>query len=1132
MKKSLMGSRQFAPLFWTQFLSAFNDNFLKNALVLVILFRMSEGSSLLVTAAGGIFILPFLLLSAMGGQIADRNDKALIARKLKLAEAGAAVVAVTGMYGQSLPLLFVALFLFGVVSALFSPIKYGLLPDQLDGEDLPAANAWVEAGTFIAILGGTLSAGILFSQDNANLAFIPLMLVLAGGCYWVSRYIPSVEAADPDLIVEKNIFLSTYGVIKDLYDDKRLFKVAMMNSWFWFAGSIVMAILPVLVKDILGGGELAVTLFLTVFAVSIGIGSMTAAWLSAGRVNLLPSIIGVGLIVVFAFDLSVGLSGISGYSQTDSLMEFVFRDGAFNVMIDFAGLAIGGAFLVVPTFTALQTWSKRENRARMIAANNAVGAGIMVFGALGLACLQAMGATVPVIMSVLAAVNVLALVVMARKSPTNLFRDLIFVIYRCFFRLEIRGVEYLQDMEEKGEVPILALNHVSYLDAAAALTLTDKAPTFAIDFNVARVWWVKPFLKLTNALPINPAKPMMTRNLIKVVESGQPMIIFPEGRLTVTGSLMKVYDGAAMVADKTGAKVVPIRIDGLEKTPFSYLDPKQIRKKLFPKLRITIEKPRKLVIDEELKGRRRRSAAGSALYEIMSELMFTTSMNEDLTIVERVIETAKDRGLGENCLEDPIQGKMSYGQLLTAVNVLGRKFVDVFGNEAHVGVMLPNANATVVGVFALMSAGKVPAMLNFTSGEKNMRSAIKATRLKSIVTSHAFVAQGKLQDLVDRLEEDVRFVFLEDLKSEIGIGLKIKGRLDRQCILVKREIDETAVILFTSGSEGRPKGVVLSHRNIIANATQAAARIDFSPTDKLFNVLPMFHSFGLTAGTVLPMMSGVPVYLYPSPLHYRLVPELVYGSNATILFGTDTFLSGYAKMAHPYDFRSLRYCFAGAEPVREATQLTYMRKFGLRVLEGYGVTEAAPVIAINTPMFNKPGTVGKLMPGMETRLEKVSGVSEGGRLFIKGPNVMRGYMLFENPGVIQAPVEGWHDTGDIVDIDEEGFVRICGRVKRFSKIAGEMVSLAAIEELAGELWPGALNAVGSIGDDRKGERLILISENEGANRSDFVKFAKARGAQDLMIPSEIRVVKKVPVLGSGKLDFAAVNEMVNSLEMM
>lgn len=1118
----MMRSSRFAPMFWTQFLSAFNDNFLKNALVFMILFSVADGGAALVSAAGAVFIAPYLFLSALGGQIADRSDKASVARKLKFIEMGGAVLAVAGMVLSSLPVMFASLFVFGAVSALFSPVKYGILPDHLQKSELPKANAWVEAGTFMAILGGTISAGILFASGHSSVLFAPIMISLAVGCYLVSRKIPSTDVAAPDLKPDWNVVRSTAGILRDLFGDSRLGRTAIMTSWFWLVGALVMSVLPVIVKDVLGGGELAVTWFLTVFAVSIGIGSALAAWFSAGRVVLLPGVVGTALLAVFSADAAMTIAGLSPVSFTGSFADFITRTEVVRLSIDMAGLAISGALLVVPTFAALQAWAAPESRARTIAGANALGAGLMALGGAVLAYGQSKGVTPETVMAIIAIMNAVAAVLMFKFLPTDPFRDLVSIIYRAFFRMEVRGLE---NLEEAGEAPILALNHVSYLDAGLALTLTDRAPTFAIDYNVAQRWWVRPFLKLANALPINPAKPMATRSLIKVVNSGQPMVIFPEGRLTVTGGLMKVYDGAAMVADKTGAKVVPIRIDGLERTPFSYLNPSQIRKALFPKVRVTILKPKELKVEEELKGRRRRAAAGAKLYDVMSDLMFETDIATDKTIIERVIATAKDRGLSKVASEDPVTGSLTYGKLLAGISVLGRKIAKITGENETVGIMLPNANGAAVTTLATMSAGKVPAMINFTAGAKNVVSACKTAQVKKVLSSRAFVEQAKLSQLVEEVSAHVEFVWLEDVRKEIGIADKLVGLLTRGRPLARRKVSDPAAILFTSGSEGTPKGVVLSHANILANATQAAARIDFSPNDKVFNVLPMFHSFGLTAGTILPLVSGVPIYMYPSPLHYRIVPELIYASNATILFGTDTFLNGYARVAHAYDFRSLRYCFAGAEPVKESTRQTYMQRFGVRILEGYGVTETAPVIAINTPMFNKPGTVGKLMPGMSARLEKVPGVEVGGRLFVAGPNVMLGYLMSDKPGVLQPLADGWHDTGDIVDVDDEGFISIKGRAKRFAKIGGEMVSLAAVEEIAGKLWPGVLSAVAAIKDDRKGEKLILFSEDDVATRADFLKYAKANGVQDLMVPAEVRVVEKVPVLGSGKIDFVGVTEL-------
>ena len=323
---------------------------------------------------------------------------------------------------------------------------------------------------------------------------------------------------------------------------------------------------------------------------------------------------------------------------------------------------------------------------------------------------------------------------------------------------------------------------------------------------------------------------------------------------------------------------------------------------------------------------------------------------------------------------------------------------------------------------------------------------------------------------------------------------------------------------------------MLSHRNILANSAQCLSRLAANGEDTVFNVLPVFHCFGLTGGLMMPLLAGVPTYLYPSPLHYRIVPELIYDTCATIVFGTDTFLRGYARTAHPYDFRSVRLIVAGAEAVKESTRQTYMDRFGVRILEGYGVTETAPVLAMNTPIANKAGTVGRLSPLMRARLEPVAGIAEGGRLFVAGPNVMLGYCRPENPGALEAPAEGWHDTGDIVTIDTHGYIAIKGRAKRFAKIGGEMVSLAAVETLAAEAFPGATLAVVSLPDTRKGERLVLMTTDPAVERDTLSRRARARGAAELMVPADVLLIESLPLLGSGKPDYAAAVALARERE--
>jgi acyl-[acyl-carrier-protein]-phospholipid O-acyltransferase/long-chain-fatty-acid--[acyl-carrier-protein] ligase len=402
--------------------------------------------------------------------------------------------------------------------------------------------------------------------------------------------------------------------------------------------------------------------------------------------------------------------------------------------------------------------------------------------------------------------------------------------------------------------------------------------------------------------------------------------------------------------------------------------------------------------------------------------------------------------------------------------------------------LLPNMVATAITFFGLQAFHRVPAMLNFSTGPRNVVLACETARIKVVYTSRRFVETAKLTEMIAAIEDSgVKVAYLEDVRKSITIFNKLLGVVRSKMAGIyyyfankSHDPDAPCVILFTSGTEGTPKGVVLSHTNVQANRFQVSSRIDFGPSDIVLNALPMFHSFGLTCGTLLPVLSGLRTFLYPSPLHYRIVPELAYDTNATIMFGTDTFLAGYARYAHPYDFYCMRYVFAGAEKVKDETRRVWSERFGLRVFEGYGATETAPALTMNTPMHNRPGAVGRLLPGIAHRLEPMPGIEQGGKLMVSGPNIMAGYLRHENPGVLEPPKDRWYDTGDIVTVDEDGFVHIQGRAKRFAKIGGEMISLAAVESFVVALWPEFTHAVVNVPDPRKGERLVLVTDFEVA----------------------------------------------------
>jgi acyl-[acyl-carrier-protein]-phospholipid O-acyltransferase/long-chain-fatty-acid--[acyl-carrier-protein] ligase len=514
----------------------------------------------------------------------------------------------------------------------------------------------------------------------------------------------------------------------------------------------------------------------------------------------------------------------------------------------------------------------------------------------------------------------------------------------------------------------------------------------------------------------------------------------------------------------------------------------------------------------------------------MSEMVFATT-DTDRTLFEALCDARDLHGGKALVVEDVTRKALSYSRLIAASSLIGKRLAQGTTQGEAVGVLLPNINGAAVAFFGLQAVGRVPAMLNFTVGEANLRSACATAKITTVLTARAFVEQAKLDDAVAALEEDgIAVRYLEEIAATIGPMEKFWAMLTSRGAAARHRrlgvaADDPAVILFTSGSEGTPKGVVLTHRNLLANLAQLSARIDFNSSDVVLNALPVFHSFGLTGGTLLPVLNGIRTVFYPSPLHYRIVPALAYDANATILFGTDTFLAGYARMAHSYDFYSLRYIFAGAEKVRDETRRAYSDKFGLRIMEGYGATEAAPVIAVNTPMHFQAGSVGRLLPAIEARLDDVPGIEEGGRLFIRGPNVMAGYFLANEPGVLHPPEGGWHDTGDIVTIDDEGFVTIRGRAKRFAKIGGEMISLPAVEALAAGLWSETDHAVVARPDPKKGEQLVLFTTRKDASAKALQEHGKAQGATELMIPREIRVLDALPVLGTGKLDYVALGEM-------
>ena len=1122
---SLLVKRRFGPIFAVQFLGAFNDNLLKFAMLFLAnfgIFAAEPGKAeLLAAIATGLFILPYFLFSALAGQVADMIDKARLIRWIKLAEIMIMALGLAGFWFQSIPILLASLFLMGLHSTLFGPVKYSILPQHLGNAEIMGGTGLIEGGTFLAILGGQLLAGAIPAWE-AGLAAMGIALL----GFLASLAIPVAPPIRDHHHIDWNIFKGTREILATAHHGRGVWLSILGISWFFAAGAVLVSEFAPLVSGALAAKQEVATLFLIVFSVTIALGSIAVNKLLKGEVSARYVPISALVLAGGLIDLWLSTSGFSVRTAGATIPQFVATPGAIRILIDLGVIAFAGGMFIVPLYAILQIASPPDERSQIIAANNIVNAGVTVLAVLAISGLLASGIDVPGLIGVLGFATLAVAILSIWLLPDTLFKAVVRLALKLLYRVEVAGLEH---MPEPGERAVVVVNHLSFLDGVLLGAFLPGKPTFAVNTQIARSWWVKPFLGLFKAFPVDPTNPMAAKAMVKAVREGRTLVIFPEGRITVTGALMKVFDGPGMVADKADAPIIPVRLNGPQYTPFSRMKGK-VRQRWFPKISIDVLPPRRFAIEGEMSAKERRAIAGRRLYDEMSRMIFETS-DTQRTLFTALCDASALHGGKALVVEDVKREPLSYARLITAAGLLGKRLEQGTQQGEAIGLLLPNVTGVAAAFFALQAIGRVPAMLNFTVGLANMRSACITAEIATIVTARAFVEQAKLGDLIAALENDGRrIVYLEDLGATIGAVEKLCAALTvkRAGARHRRRAispDAPAVILFTSGSEGTPKGVVLTHRNLLSNCAQLAARIDFNTSDVVVNALPVFHSFGLTGGTLLPLLNGIRTVFYPSPLHYRVVPALAYDANATILFGTDTFLAGYARMAHSYDFYSLRYIFAGAERVRDETRKVYAEKFGLRILEGYGATEAAPVIAVNTPMHFKAGTVGRLLPAIEARLDVVPGIEDGGRLYIRGPNVMAGYLLAAEPGKLQPPQEGWHDTGDIVTIDDAGFVAIRGRAKRFAKIGGEMVSLPAVEGYAASVWPAAEHAVVTRPDPRKGEQLVLFTTAKDATQKVLQDWCKAHGVAELMIPRDIRLLDALPVLGTGKIDYVRLAEL-------
>jgi acyl-[acyl-carrier-protein]-phospholipid O-acyltransferase/long-chain-fatty-acid--[acyl-carrier-protein] ligase len=690
-------------------------------------------------------------------------------------------------------------------------------------------------------------------------------------------------------------------------------------------------------------------------------------------------------------------------------------------------------------------------------------------------------------------------------------KALLRALLQLLFRTRLTG-----EREFRCAGPSIVLpNHVSFLDAIFLYAYLPGDVCFVVNTEIARkIGFV---LQWVSHITVDPLNPYSLKKIVGEIREGKTVVLFPEGRITVTGGLMKVYSGIGFIALKTGAELCPVIFRGPEYSKLSRIGDK-VRSRWLPQVSIYVGSRMVLAAPETRSFRLQKKEISDRILALLQANLFEARQREDgdASLFDRLLAAGRTHGFGKTAAAD-IGGTVTYRRAIMASYVLGGRLERELAGEERAGVLLPNSIGHLVALFALFYLGKTPAILNFSAGVENNLDCATTAGVSTIITSRTFIERGHFEELAARLAAKFRLVYLEDVKDAVTAADRLAGLA--KYLLKAGSKGKGEVILFTSGSESKPKGVVLSHANILANINQASAVIDYTPRDRMLNALPMFHSFGLTAGTLLPVLGGVEVFLYPTPLHYKLIPGIAYDRNLTLLLGTPTFLGGYAKYAHPYDFFSMRLVLAGGEKLKEEVRQVWLDKFGIRILEGYGTTETAPVLSINTPLFNKPGTVGRFLPGIEWRLEEVAGIADGGNLLVKGPNVMAGYLL---PGRGFVPTPEWYDCGDVVSVDGDGFVSVKSRLKRFAKVSGEMVSLDAVEKTAEKCFGTDRNAAVNVPDAKKGEKIILYTMAKTASKQALREFMSQARQSMLALPAEVVVVDKLPLLGSGKADYVTL----------
>ncbi len=1119
--RDLLKSGGFQAFLWTQFLGAFNDNVFKIvvSMLAVDMATRSGGGSGELSLVGAVFILPFFFFSGYAGHVADVFNKRSVLIITKSFEIVAMGLGFFALLSGRIDMMLGVLFLMALHSTFFSPAKYGILPEMLPDKDLSRANGLLEMSTFMAIVLGTSVGSLMIAAWKSRPDLIGLVLIAIAVVGTVASFgITRVPTSGSHKAFRLNPWAEITEGIGRLYGDKTLWLTVIGISYFWFLGALLQMDMILFGKEIMGLDDLRIGILVTFLAIGIGVGSLLAGRLSGDKVEL--GLVPLGSIGMGIFALWLSFSAHS-YAQVAAAMSL---------------LGFAGGFFIVPLNALLQQRSGREERGRLIATNNFMNtAGILLAsGALWLLrdLLQIPADRIVLILGLLTLAGTAYIL---RILPDFLVRFSLWTLTHTMYRIRLVGQEHVP----LHGPALLVCNHMSHVDGLLIGACAQRFVRFMIDRPIYELKTLNWLFRLLHAIPVSG------RNRKEILESlerareelrqGHVVCIFAEGAISRTGNLLQFKRGFEKIVDGLDVPVIPVHLDRLWGSIFSFKE-----RRFFWKRPQQIPYPVTVSFGKPMPSTAKAWEMRQAVMELGSEAVRHRRASRDCLHL-RFIAAAK-RNWFSLAMADSTGKELSYGKTLVGALLLARRLRTRYPEDAMIGVLLPASVAGALANIAVLLAGKVSVNVNFTAGREAMVLAVQQCGIKTILTSRLFLAKAKVEEMDG-------MVFLEDMLK--GMTSREKGLAALTAFFLPTRLlqaihrcdggtDALATVIFSSGSTGIPKGVMLSHHNVLSNVEALAQIFEVTPQDRMMGVLPFFHSFGFTGTLWFPLLSGFGVVYHPNPLDAKTIGEMVSKYHATVLIATPTFYAAYLRKCSAEEFSSLRLAVTGAEKLREPLAQAFKEKYGLDLLEGYGCTELAPVVSTNLPnveygtehqIGRKPGTVGHPIPGVAVKVvDRETGLclSPGleGLLLAKGPNRMLGY-LGQPDKTAEVVRDGWYVTGDIAALDDDGFITITDRLSRFSKIGGEMVPHIKVEEAITQLLGGAGCVVTALPDEQKGERLVVLYTSQEMAPGELWTKLSQTDLPKLWIPKResLYYIETIPVLGTGKVDLRQVKNM-------